>query len=186
MGRAEAAAVSCRHLNATPSQPLLLKSVSCSNMNNLAITRKQALMAAAGTTPFRATASPPRGNGRFLQVPPPLPLAQQLLPAATMCCQSPPLPPSVAGIAAVRGPSSSPPLPLIHVLSCCTGTKCIGRSRLQVRRGGCGCVKLACCCRWFELLCWLTRCKGCGSLLHDSHAEVIARRNMLLVMLLRE
>jgi len=36
------------------------------------------------------------------------------------------------------------------------------------------------------LLCWLTRCKGCGSLLHDSHAEVIARRNMLLVMLLRE
>jgi tRNA-specific adenosine deaminase 1 len=55
----------------------------------------------------------------------------------------------LAGFAAVRGPPSSP---LVHVLSCCTGTKCIGRSRLQ----------------------------GCGSLLHDSHAEVIARRNMLL------
>jgi hypothetical protein len=58
----------------------------------------------------------------------------------------------LAGIAAVRG---TPDLPLIHVLSCCTGTKCIGRSRLQ----------------------------GCGSLLHDSHAEVIARRNMLLAAL---
>jgi hypothetical protein len=58
----------------------------------------------------------------------------------------------LAGIVAVRGPPASP---LIHVLSCCTGTKCLGRSRLQ----------------------------GCGSLLHDSHAEVIARRNMLLSIL---
>jgi hypothetical protein len=58
----------------------------------------------------------------------------------------------LAGIAAVR---ATPTTPLIHVLSCCTGTKCLGRSRLQ----------------------------GCGSLLHDSHAEVIARRNMLLSVL---
>ncbi len=58
----------------------------------------------------------------------------------------------LAGIAAFRGPPASP---RIHVLSCCTGTKCIGRSRLQ----------------------------GCGSLLHDSHEEVIARRNMLLSVL---
>lgn len=58
----------------------------------------------------------------------------------------------LAGIAAIRGPPASP---VIHVLSCCTGTKCIGRSRLQ----------------------------GCGSLLHDSHAEVLARRNMLLSVL---
>jgi hypothetical protein len=58
----------------------------------------------------------------------------------------------LAGIVAVRGPPDSP---VICVLSCCTGTKCLGRSRLQ----------------------------GCGSLLHDSHAEVIARRNMLLSIL---
>ena len=58
----------------------------------------------------------------------------------------------LAGITVVRGPPASP---LIYVLSCCTGTKCLGRSRLQ----------------------------GCGSLLHDSHAEVIARRNMLLSVL---
>ena len=94
------------------------------------------LMSAAGTTPCRATASPRRGNGPSLQVPPPPPPLLPHIPTAATCINHrPPAPPlwfihRIAGIAAVRGP---PHTPLIHVLSCCTGTKCIGRSRLQVR-----------------------------------------------------